>query len=314
MSNRSPVTRLLRSACLIGTLFSLFFAHSQQPQPKETPQAGTPPVAPTPQSEATPQTAEPQATPPQQPEATPQTAAPPAAPTPQPEKTPQTVVPSDGAASQPNLPTANPEPAQTEEQPYGPKKNDRIFGVIPNYRTVEDEAREPSKVSAGEKIKLGLEDSFDYYAYPAAGIFAGIGMWQHQTPSFGQGAAGFGRYYGTAFADQTIGNMMSESIFPIMLRQDPRYFPMAEGGFGKRTWYAISREWITRNDNGKNGFNYSELGGNAAAVAISNAYYPAENHTVSNNAYKYGQQIGLDAFFNILKEFWPDMRRKMFGK
>jgi hypothetical protein len=179
---------------------------------------------------------------------------------------------------------------------------------------VEDEAREPSKLGVGEKFKLGLEDSFDYYAYPAAGIFAGIGMWQHQTPSFGQGAAGFGRYYGTAFADQTIGNMMSESVFPVMLRQDPRYFPMATGGFGKRTWYAISREWITRNDNGKLGFNYSELGGNAAAVAISNAYYPAENHTVSNNAYKYGQQIGLDAFFNILKEFWPDMRRKMFGK
>lgn len=223
-------------------------------------------------------------------------------------------MPPAAPTPQPNPTTTKSEGDQTGEQPYGPKKNDRIFGVIPNYRTVEDEAREPSKIGAGEKFKLGLEDSFDWYAYPAAGIFAGINMWQKQTPSFGQGAAGFGRYYGTAFADQTIGNMMSESVFPTLLHQDPRYFPMATGGFRKRTWYAVSREWITRNDNGKNGFNYSELGGNAAAVAISNAYYPAENHTVSDNAYKYGQQIGLDAFFNILKEFWPDWRRKMFGK
>lgn len=216
-------------------------------------------------------------------------------------------------------PTPQPEPSPSaspseREKELKPRENDRIFGVIPNYRTVEDERREPTSLTTGEKFKLGFQDSFDYFAYPAAGIFAGIAMAQKQTPSFGQGAAGFGKYYGTAFADQTIGNMMSESVFPSLLRQDPRYFPMAKGGFWTRTRYAISREWITRNDSGKNGANYSELVGNAAAVAISNVYYPPENRTASNNAYKFGQQIGLDAFFNVLKEFWPDMRHKMFGK
>ena len=206
------------------------------------------------------------------------------------------------------------QPTKHQDPPEQTKKHDRIFGVIPNYRTVEDEEKEPASIGAGEKFKLGLQDSFDWYAYPAAGLFAGMNMWQKQTPSFGQGASGFGKYYGAAFADQTIANMMSESVFPVMLHQDPRYFPMAKGGFWKRTRYAISREWITRNDSGKNTFNLSELGGNAAAVAISNAYYPSVNRNVSDNAYKYGQQIGLDALFNVLKEFWPDMRRKMFGK
>jgi hypothetical protein len=203
-----------------------------------------------------------------------------------------------------------------QDQQTDKKKNDRIFGVIPNYKTVEDEKKEPTSLTAGEKFKLGLQDSFDPYAYPAAGIFAGIAMAQNQTKSFGQGAAGFGRYYGTAFADQTIGNMMSESVFPVMLHQDPRYFPMSKagGGFWRRVRYSVSREWITRTDSGKNAFNYSELGGNAVATAISNAYYPSENRTASNNAYKWGQQIALDAFFNVLKEFWPDMRHRLFGK
>ena len=213
-----------------------------------------------------------------------------------------------------NQPALQPDIQAPDQRVKPPKTHDRIFGVIPNYRTVEDEKLEPTRISSGEKFKLGLQDSFDYFAYPAAGVFAGIDMAQNQTKSFGQGASGFAKYYGTAFADQTIGNMMSESVFPSILKQDPRYFPMAKGGFWKRTNYAISREWITRNDSGRNGFNYSELGGNAAAVAISNVYYPAENRTASNNAYKYAQQIGLDAFFNILKEFWPDMRQKMFGK
>ncbi len=205
-------------------------------------------------------------------------------------------------------------PSAVQEHPAKPvKKNDRIFGVIPNYRTVEDEAKEPTKLTGREKFKLGLEDSFDYYAYPSAAIFAGIAMLQKQTPSFGQGAAGFGRYYATAFADETIANMLAESVFPTVLHQDPRYFPLAKGGVWKRTRYSISREWLTRNDSGKTAFNFSELGGNAAAVAISNLYYPSENRTFSNNAQKYGQQIGLDAFFNILKEFWPDIHHKMFG-
>ena len=140
-------------------------------------------------------------------------------------------------------------------------------------------------------------------------------MWKKSTPSFGQGAAGFARYYGTAFADETIGNMMSESVFPSMLHQDPRYFPLGRGhGFWKRMGYAVSREWRTRGDSGKSEFNYSELGGNAAAVAISNAYYPPENRKVSDNASKFGQQIGLDAFFFVIKEFWPDIKHKVFGK
>lgn len=200
------------------------------------------------------------------------------------------------------------------ETPYK-RKNERIFGVIPNYRTVEDEDREPTHLTTKEKFILGAKDSFDPYAYPTAGIFAGIAMWKKQTPSFGQGAAGFARYFGTAFADETIGNMMSESVFPSMLHQDPRYFPLGRGhGFWKRLGYAVSREWRTRGDSGKSEFNFSELGGNAAAVAISNAYYPPENRNVSDNVSKYGQQIGLDAIFFTLKEFWPDIRHKVFGR
>jgi hypothetical protein len=86
------------------------------------------------------------------------------------------------------------------------------------------------------------------------------------------------------------------------------------GGFWKRSGYAISREFITRGDDGHNEFNTSELAGNAVAAGIANAYYPAEDRTFGKTANKWGQQIALDTFFNVLKEFWPDVRTKMFGK
>jgi hypothetical protein len=64
----------------------------------------------------------------------------------------------------------------------------------------------------------------------------------------------------------------------------------------------------------QNHFNTSELLGNAVAAGISNAYYPAVNRSFSNTANKWGQQIGLDTAFNIMKEFWPDVRRRLFGQ
>ena len=188
-----------------------------------------------------------------------------------------------------------------------------IFWVIPNYRADESQA-EFQPLRPGAKFKVAVDDSFDPSAFLVAGVFAGISMAQKQYPHFGQGAEGFGKYYGGAFADQAIGNFMTEALFPVALRQDPRYFTKGKGGFWKRTGYAISREVVTRGDNGHNQFNTSELAGNAFAAGISNLYYPAQDRSFSNTADKWGQQIGLDTLFNVMKEFWPDTRHKLFGQ
>jgi hypothetical protein len=117
-------------------------------------------------------------------------------------------------------------------------------------------------------------------------------MAQDQYASFGQGAEGFGKYFGKALwpvCRSMHWQHHDRGVIPIMLHQDPRYFAEGKGGFWKRTGYAIAREAITRGDDGRNHFNRSELLGNAVAAGISNAYYPA-----ADPANKWGQQIGLD--------------------
>jgi hypothetical protein len=187
-----------------------------------------------------------------------------------------------------------------------------IFWIIPNYRSAENSA-EIKPLTPGAKMKVAFDDSFDPSAFLVAGVFAGVAMAQKQYSSFGTGVQGFGKYFGGAFADQAIGNIMSEGLFPVALHQDPRYFVKGKGGFWKRTGYAISRELITRGDDGRNHFNTSELAGNAVAAGISNMYYPAADRSFGNTANKWGQQIALDTFFNVAKEFWPDVRNKLFG-
>jgi hypothetical protein len=58
-------------------------------------------------------------------------------------------------------------------------------------------------------------------------------------------------------------------------------------------------------DSGGTQFNFSEIVGDPMAVAISSAYDP-EGRDVTSAVSKLGSQISA----NILKEFWPDLRRK----
>src|ERR1700739_2623468 len=197
-----------------------------------------------------------------------------------------------------------------QDDQHDPSKN-HILWIIPNYRS-DEKSDDIKPLTPAEKMKVSLDDSFDPSAFLVAGIFAGVSMAQKQYSSFGTGAQWFGKYYGGAFADQAIGNIMTEGLFPVVLHQDPRYFVKGTGGFWKRTGYAMSREFITRGDDGLNHFNTSELAGNALAAGISNLYYPAADRSLGNTANKWGQQIALDTFFNVTKEFWPDVRNKLF--
>ncbi len=202
------------------------------------------------------------------------------------------------------------EKATGDEDPKSPNKSvnkdDRIFGVMPNFLTVES-FDQVAPLTWKAKYKMTAEGAFDPYEFAVVGVVAGIHQAQDQDAPFGQGALGYGKRYGSGFADQAIGNIMTGAVFPSLLRTDPRYFQMGRGGFGHRFFYAVERIFVTRRDSGGSIFNFSEFLGNAAAAGISNAYYPAQDRTISNNLNTWTTQISIDAFGNELKEFWPDI-------
>jgi hypothetical protein len=188
----------------------------------------------------------------------------------------------------------------------------RILGVIPNYRTTPSLANyEP--LTAKKKFKLASQDAFDRGTFLLAGIFAGEAQLTNDNRAFGQGGAGFGRYYGAAYGDLLIGDYMTEAIFPTFLHQDPRYFRRGMGSTRSRLAYAIGQIFWTHTDSGGMQFNYSEVIGNSTAVAISTAYY-RDNRDAGDAVTKLGMQLGVDMASNVLKEFWPDMLRKFHQK
>jgi hypothetical protein len=190
----------------------------------------------------------------------------------------------------------------------------RVLGVLPNYRTV-NETGVYTPITARQKLIIASKDSFDYPLVLLGGAFAGISQLSNSDPSYGQGVKGYAKRLAANYADQAIGNMMTEGFFASWLHEDPRYRRLgASRGTAKyRVWYAASRVFVTRTDSGGTRFNYSEWLGNSTAVAISNAYHPDERDW-NDNATKLLTQCGTDALSQVIKEFWPDIKHKLFHK
>jgi hypothetical protein len=218
----------------------------------------------------------------------------------------QTAAPTQSTA--PPSPSQNPNSPGQIQEPQ--KKNDRMFYVMPNFLTVENEAQVKPLTWKG-KFAITADGAFDPYEFVTAGIVAGIRQAENAYPAFGQGFVGYAKRYGTAMADQADANMMVGAVFPSILRTDPRYFQMGKGSFSHRFAYALSRIFVTRKDSGGSTFNFSEPVGNGVAIGISNLYYPAANRSVSSNLDGWGLQMAIDGLGNELKEFWPDIHRRL---
>jgi hypothetical protein len=258
------------------------------------------------------------------------------------QQNPQTKNPDSAAQTQPPPSSAkageSPSPqqpadkdkkdAKTTSEIAGPgTSNDRLFFTLPNFLTLENSGKVPPLTSK-QKFAVVTRGSFDYVQYPWYAFLSGISQAENSEPGYGQGWEGYGKRFGAAFADGTIENFMTGAILPSVLRQDPRYFQSGHGSFTHRTFYALSRNLITRVDSGKNEFNYSEVVGGAISAAISTySYHPKgknvttttpgvlryipSDRTLSNTAKVWGTQYGYDSLTLVVKEFWPDIRRKI---
>lgn len=206
---------------------------------------------------------------------------------------------------------------------------DRLFYALPNFLTLENSQKLPP-LTAKQKFGVVARGTFDPVQYPWWGLLAGISQAENSEPAYGQGWVGYAKRYGTTAADSTIENFMVGAVFPSILHQDPRFYQSSQGGFAHRTGYAITRIFVTRSDSGHSQFNYSEIFGSALSATISTySYHPKSTYlstptnphefipsdrTLLNSANVWGTQVALDTITIVIKEFWPDIHRKMAHK
>ena len=218
---------------------------------------------------------------------------------------------SETAQSQ--SPDNNKSTSDIKKQEATGTSNDRLFYALPNFLTVETQNVPP--LTPGQKFKVVTRGAFDYIQIPWYALLAGISQAENSEPGYGQGAAGYGKRLAAYFADGTIENYFTGAILPSVLHQDPRFFELGKGTFVHRTGYAVSRIFITRTDSGRQQFNYSEIVGSGLSAVISTySYHPQGDRNLPNTASVWGTQVGYDTLTTVVKEFWPDIRRKFQKK
>jgi hypothetical protein len=196
------------------------------------------------------------------------------------------------------------------EQQLRQQEKQRIAGVVPNFNVSYNSDAAP--LSRKQKLHLAFRTATDPVSFVVAAFDAGLSQAEDDFTGYGQGAQGYAKRFGASYADNFDGTMLGNAIFPILLKQDPRYFRRGEGSFTSRFLYSISTTVWCKNDSGSHGPNYSNILGNLTAGGISNLYYPASDRGAGLTFERGLTVTAYGAFGGIFNEFWPDIAKKIF--
>lgn len=192
-------------------------------------------------------------------------------------------------------------PIELAEVQIKEQEKQRILGVIPNFYISYVPDAVP--LTPKQKFELAWKTTIDPVTFVITGGVAGLEQAENQFSQYGQGAQGYGKRYGAAYADMITGTFIGGALLPALMKQDPRYFYKGTGSTRSRVLYAIANAVICKGDNRHWQFNYSGILGGLASGGISNLYYPAKDRGAGLVFENEGIGIGGTAVTNLIQEF-----------
>lgn len=180
-------------------------------------------------------------------------------------------------------------------------EHQRVLGILPNFYS--SYIWDAAPLNAPQKFSLAFHSITDPVEFVGTGIVAGAEQANDTFSGYGQGAKGYAKRYGAAYADDAIGKMIGSAILPSWLHQDPRYFYKGSGSVRSRMSYAISRAVVTRGDDGHAQPNYSRVLGSFAAGGLANLYYPAGDRGLGLTLGNALVGTAGNAIDNLIREF-----------
>ena len=188
-----------------------------------------------------------------------------------------------------------------------------MLGIVPIYGMTN--YHYAPALTSGQKFDLMVRPYITVFPYLAAGFQAGLSQATNSFEGYGQGASGYGKRFGSALLDGASSGFFSNFFYPVLFKQDPRYFRLGEGTKKRRIWYAMKQEFITKKDSDRAAtFSYSNVLGALTAGGISNAYYPQEERGFGLTMSRAAVSFGWGMVGNFVLEFWPDVARGLRHK
>ena len=199
------------------------------------------------------------------------------------------------------------------------EKNESFEGkvldlVVPDNLIIQGRDTVVAPLTASQKFKQVQKNFLSPFVFVGIGVEAAIDQAADVHQGYGAGAKGYAKRYGADVGDTATAQFFGIGVYPTILHTDPRYYRMGNGGVIRRGWYAATRVFVTRTDSGRHIFNTPEMLATATSSGISRAYYPSDERNAGDFAYSMGARIAFDGVYNLVKEFWPDVRHRVFGR
>jgi len=169
-------------------------------------------------------------------------------------------------------------------------------------------------LSASDKMLYWIREQRDPMSVFPTIMSPAFGQLADTDPKYGSDSAAFGERLGAAALRGASMRFFSDSLMPTITHEDPRYFRMAHGRKALRGLYAAERVFVTRRDDGSEGFNYSAVVGHAMASALTMTYYPGPSANGNVVAQTLGLSLAGLAGGHLFTEFWPDVRERVFHR
>ena len=244
----------------------------------------------------------------------------------QPTPSPRPEAPASQTHTSPGIKSEKEKEIERKEQ------SQRVLGVLPQFGVTS--RQDASPLTRGEKFHLFIKAAFDPVTIGLVGVQAALSQAENEFPAYGQGAQGYGKRFGASLADEVSSGFWSNYSYPVLLKEDPRYFRLGEGNYGHRLVYSVKQEFVCHTDKGGRQFNFSNVLGAFTSGGISNLYYPgnslirtipATSTTPAMPVYEDDRgavltlsratiALGYGTLGGLFDEFWPDIQRRILRR
>jgi hypothetical protein len=176
-----------------------------------------------------------------------------------------------------------------------------------------EKASEFQPLTQSQRTHIYLKTMINPFGYIKAGMSAGIDQWNDNPEEWGQGASAYGKRYANILGQYSIQRTVTFGVSSV-LHEDNRYFNSGKKGFWPRTKYAVASGILARHDDGSRHISISQLGGVAAGAFLSRTWLPPSQNSAGDAAVSFGITMGSNMGFGVVKEFLPDLGRKIANK
>jgi hypothetical protein len=170
------------------------------------------------------------------------------------------------------------------------------------------------RLTSGERLRIYQASVFNPTTLTSPALGAAIDQWQDEPTEWGQGMAGYGRRLGSGLGR----NLANKSIIfgvAALDGEDPRYFRSDSPGIVSRSGHAVVSAFISYREDGSRAPAYAHFAGAYGSSFLANSWYPPSKATAEQALVRGTTKLGMNAAMNVLREFWPDLKRRLhFGR